>query len=88
MYGWVKIEFANTRESLDSQLPETQAEFHERAAKAISKFSEQGLNAQIYWENDDIEDTLSMVPTSAITGEGLPDLMTYLCKMCQERIPK
>lgn len=29
-----------------------------------------------------------MIPTSAITGEGLPDLMTYLCKMCQERIPE
>ena len=42
----------------------------------------------MYWENDDINDTLSLVPTSAITGEGLPDLMTYLSKMCQVRIPE
>lgn len=28
------------------------------------------------------------MPTSAITGEGLPDLMTYLTQMCQVRLPK
>ena len=42
----------------------------------------------LYWENENVEEFLSLVPTSAITGEGLPDLMTYLIKMCQERIPK
>jgi translation initiation factor 5B len=46
------------------------------------------LNAALYWENDNLDEYLSMVPTSAITGEGLPDLMTYLCSMCQTRIPK
>lgn len=37
----------------------------------------------LYWINDSVEDTLSFVPTSAITGEGLSDLMYYLCKMGQ-----
>lgn len=36
-----------------------------------------------YWLNDSVEDTLSFVPTSAITGEGLTDLMMYLIKMGQ-----
>ena len=30
---------------------------------------EQGLNAKLYWENDDLGGTVSLVPTSAITGE-------------------
>jgi len=42
------------------------------------------MNVIPYWENDSIEDTHSLVPTSAITGEGLSDLMFYLCKMGQE----
>ena len=42
----------------------------------------------MYWENDDISEFVSLCPTSAITGEGLPDLMTYLCMQCQTRIAK
>lgn len=56
--------------------------------KTIVAFAEQSLNACLYWENENVEEYYSLVPTSAITGEGLPDLMTYLCKMCQVRIPK
>lgn len=66
----------------------TRSEFEDRLAKATVAFAEQGFNACIYYENPDIEEYVSFVPTSAITGEGLPDLMTYLCLMCQERIPK
>ena len=36
---------------------------------------EQGFNVALYWENESPEDTLSFVPTSAITGEGLSDLI-------------
>jgi translation initiation factor 5B len=36
-----------------------------------------------YWLNDSPEDTLSFVPTSAITGEGLSDLIFNLVKMGQ-----
>ena len=42
------------------------------------EFNEQGFNVSLYWENDSPEDTLSLVPTSAITGEGLSDLITDL----------
>lgn len=46
-------------------------------------FAELGLNVINYWENKSVEDTYSLVPTSAITGEGLSDLMYYLCNMGQ-----
>jgi translation initiation factor 5B len=33
---------------------------------------EQGLNASLYWQNDDLAHTVSLVPTSAHTREGIP----------------
>ena len=54
------------------------AEFKERLNKTILEFAEQGLNACLYWENEDPSSYLSLCPTSAITGEGLPDLMIYI----------
>ena len=82
MYNWKKIEYSNVRDSLESQAATVQEEFADRLQKTIVKFAEQGLNSAVYWENDNVEDYLSLVPTSAITGEGLPDLMTYLSLMC------
>ena len=47
---------------------------------------EQGLNACLYWENEDLAHTVSLVPTSAITGEGVPDLLRMLITLTQERM--
>ena len=53
-------------------------EFKERLQKTILEFAEQGINACLYWENPDPKEYVSLVPTSAVTGEGLPDLMIYI----------
>ena len=37
----------------------------------------QGLNAKLYYENDDFRRNVSVVPTSAITGEGVPDILLH-----------
>jgi translation initiation factor IF-2 len=47
---------------------------------------EQGFNAKLYWENDTPEDTISICPTSAITGEGLSDLLSTLIIQSQTRL--
>jgi translation initiation factor 5B len=62
-------------------------EFENRVSQTVVQFAEEGFNSCLYWDNQDPEDYLSLVPTSAITGEGLPDLMTYLSLQCQTRIP-
>ena len=57
--------------------------FEAQLQKTILAFNEQGFNVALYWENVSPEDTLSFVPTSAITGEGLSDLIYNLCHMGQ-----
>lgn len=48
---------------------------------------EKGLNTELYWKNDDPTHTVSMVPTSAITGEGIPDLLLWLVRLTQVCVP-
>ena len=83
MYDWKSKEYNNVRDSLDDQVHHSQAEFKERLQKTILEFAEQGINACLYWENQDPASYVSLCPTSAITGEGLPDLMTFISQMCQ-----
>ena len=52
--------------------------------KTIGEFAEQGINAALYYENENPKEYVSLCPTSATTGEGLPDLVMYLTMMCQK----
>lgn len=49
----------------------------------VAEVMEKGLNTELYWKNDDPAHTVSMVPTSAITGEGIPDLLLWLVRLTQ-----
>ena len=35
----------------------------------------QGLNVALYWKNPDPRSYVNVIPTSAVTGEGIPDLL-------------
>ena len=72
---------ANSRDTLESQEQNSQNHFQAQLERTILAFNEQGFNVALYWDNNSPEDTLSFVPTSAITGEGLSDLIYQLCKM-------
>ena len=37
-----------------------------------------------YWENPDFKTSVSIVPTSALTGEGVPDLLYMILKLTQD----
>lgn len=48
-----------------------------------SQLNEQGLNVSLYWKNPDPRKFVNVVPTSAITGEGIPDLLQLIVKLTQ-----
>jgi len=63
-------------------------EYQTRLDKIKVEFAEQGLNVAEYWANPDIRSYINIVPTSAITGEGVPDLLYLLCKLTQTMLGK
>jgi translation initiation factor 5B len=51
-------------------------------------FAEQGLNAVLYYQNKDFVHNVSLVPTSAHTGEGIPDMLALLIQLTQTKLTK
>ncbi|RYG69606.1 translation initiation factor IF-2, partial [archaeon] len=85
-YGWKTMRDSPIREALAAQDENVNLEFKERTRNIITQLMEQGLNARLYWENDDLSHTVSLVPTSAISGEGVPDLLRMVITLTQERL--
>lgn len=51
------------------------------------EFSEIGLNVGLYFDvPDDVTDIFRVCPTSAMTGEGIPDLIGMVVKTCQNQL--
>lgn len=84
-YGWKTLPDGPIREALALQDENCRLEFKDRTERVIVQLMEQGLNSKLYWENDDLNHTVSLVPTSAVTGEGVPDLLMMLITLTQER---
>jgi translation initiation factor IF-2 len=47
---------------------------------------EQGLKTNLFWLNDDLAETVPLIPTSAQTGEGISDLLRIFACLTQERV--
>jgi len=52
------------------------------------QFAQQNLNVKLFYENDDPDTWISMVPTSAHSGDGMGNLMAYVVQHCQNRLAK
>ena len=86
MYGWEATPDGAFRESLAKQKASVQKEFAQRTQETILAFAEQGLNAVLYYDNKNFRSNVSLVPTSAITGEGVPDMISLLVNLTQSRM--
>jgi translation initiation factor 5B len=86
LYDWQATTDHPSILSLAQQQEHVKREFRTRTDKIIVEFAEQGLNAALYYENKNKNKVVSLVPTSAITGEGIPDLLMLLVNLTQTRM--
>lgn len=86
LYDWNAIPNNGFVDSLSKQKKSVQQEFRDRLDKTKLAFAEQGLNAELFSENRNQSKYVSLVPTSAHTGEGIPDLLKLLTTLTQERM--
>ncbi|KAI1422288.1 hypothetical protein F5Y12DRAFT_763347 [Xylaria sp. FL1777] len=86
LYGWKKVDNNGFQESLALQNRGVQNEFKNRLEQTKLAFSEQGFNAELFYENKSMARYVSLVPTSAHTGEGIPDMLKLIVQLTQERM--
>ncbi|RVD89869.1 uncharacterized protein DFL_000857 [Arthrobotrys flagrans] len=86
LYGWKEVPNNGFQDSLAKQSKAVQNEFKDRLAQTKLAFAEQSLNAELFYENKNMSKYVSLVPTSAHTGEGIPDMLKLLITLTQQRM--
>ncbi|XP_061482853.1 eukaryotic translation initiation factor 5B [Rhineura floridana] len=88
LYDWKKSPDTDVAATLKKQKKNTKDEFEERAKAIIVEFAQQGLNAALFYENKDPRTFVSLVPTSAHTGDGMGSLIALLVDLTQTMLSK
>jgi translation initiation factor aIF-2/yIF-2 len=86
LYGWNNIPNNFIQNSLEHNKEICINEFNDKLINIQWQLQSQGINAELYWKNNSITDTISICPLSAITGEGIPDLLDLIVTISENEL--
>ncbi|KAL3313798.1 Translation Initiation Factor 5B [Cichlidogyrus casuarinus] len=92
LYNWKSSPKESVVQVIARQAPETMNDMNDRVKKVISDFACLELNARLFYEAEHggIRETdssyVNMVPTSAHSGDGMGDLLAYICRNLEENL--
>ncbi len=81
--GWRTLQEGSFLANKDKQAPEVLADLDNRLYTMMGTLSRYGFRADRFDRITDFAKTVALVPTSAKTGEGLPELMAVLVGLTQ-----
>ena len=81
--GWNPQDGQPIQRSLEAQSERAESLLNENLYEIIGQLSDAGFSADLYWRVQDFQKNIGVVPLSAITGEGVPDLLTVLMGLSQ-----
>lgn len=82
--GWSYDQNRSLKESIESQAIHVAQEFQESLAMFQGSLFEQGFDSALYYEVSDFTKKIALVPCSARTGEGIPELLFVLSGLCEK----
>ncbi|XP_061642838.1 eukaryotic translation initiation factor 5B isoform X2 [Phyllopteryx taeniolatus] len=88
LYDWKRSPETDVLATLKKQKKNTKDEFDERAKAIIVEFAQQSLNAALFYENKDPRTFVSLVPTSAHSGDGIGNLIGLLVELTQTMLAR
>ncbi|MGC8982408.1 MAG: translation initiation factor IF-2 [Desulfurococcaceae archaeon] len=86
--GWVPVFDAPFLESIKKQSPRTISRLEERIYALVGSLYEFGYQAERFDRVRDFRTTVAIVPVSAKTGEGIPELLALIAGLAQQFMRK
>jgi len=80
--GW-RNNSNSLKENIESQAPNIKQVFNERYMTLMGSLHSHGFEADLFYNIDDFTQKIALVPTSAKTKEGIPELIMMLCGLSQ-----
>jgi translation initiation factor 5B len=81
--GWNPEEGRPSKAAIDAQSDRVESDLNENLYEIIGQLSDAGFSADMYWRVQNFQKNVGVVPVSAETGEGIPDLLTVLMGLSQ-----
>jgi len=81
--GWTPMENAPIQQSYESQPEYASDRLDSMLYDVIGELSDAGFSSDFYWRVQDFQANVGVVPVSAETGEGVPDLLAVLMGLSQ-----
>jgi translation initiation factor 5B len=83
---WKPVDGQPIRDALKRQSRVAMQQFEEHTKMIVAQFAAEEINVELYWKNKDFRKYVSLVPTSAISGEGVPDLLVLMIQLLQKML--
>jgi len=81
--GWNPNENSPIKPSYDGQSDTARQRLDENLYEIIGQLSDDGFSADLYWRVQNFQKNIGVVPCSALTGEGVPDVLAVLMGLSQ-----
>ncbi|SEQ93509.1 translation initiation factor IF-2 [Natrinema salaciae] len=81
--GWNATEDSPINDTYESQSDRVRQRLDESLYEIIGNLSDEGFSADLYWRVQNFQRNVGVVPVSAMTGEGVPDLLTVMMGLSQ-----
>jgi len=85
--GWRKLD-NELKQSIEKQAMNTKNQFQEKLYKIIAALESHNFKSDLYYNITDFTKKICLVPCSAKTSEGLPELLMVLCGLSQKFLTK
>jgi len=81
--GWNPQDGEPIQSTYEAQSDRARSRLDENLYEIIGQLSDSDFSADLYWRVQDFQANVGVVPVSAVTGEGVPDLLTVLMGLSQ-----